>query len=125
MGWRILRPTAGEWLLYGGVTVAGANPECPLDAPVIVVVAIAPVERYLPEWDGETSLSRSILDEAGVYYTTVPAPCLFPPTSSPTAMRTLSPTLCSPQQHSQASGPSIQNGVEEPQEESPLSILFA
>lgn len=69
--------TATEWLMYGGTTVAGANPTYPADAPIVVVVATADVERYLPEWDGETSLSRPTLDEAGVYYTAVPAPRLI------------------------------------------------
>lgn len=63
--------------MYGGVTVAGANPEYPADAPVVVVVAPTDVERYLPEWDGETPLSRATLDAAGVYYMAVPAPRLI------------------------------------------------
>lgn len=42
-----------------------------------MVVATADVERYLSEWDGETTFSRSTLDEAGIYYTAVPAPRLI------------------------------------------------
>lgn len=57
--------TAGEWLMYSGVTVARANPGYPADAPIVVVVAATDVGRYLPDWDAETSLSRTALTRRG------------------------------------------------------------
>lgn len=68
--------TAGEWLMYGGITVAWANPGYPADAPIVVVVAATDVGRYLPDWDAEMSLPRTALDETGIYYTAIPAPRL-------------------------------------------------
>jgi hypothetical protein len=68
--------TAGDWLTYGGTTVAQANPASPADAPIAVVVDADDVDTYLPEWDHTTSLSRTALDETGVYYQAVPTSLL-------------------------------------------------
>lgn len=68
--------TAADWLMYGGVTVAQANPQYPADASIVVVVAASDVDRYLPDWGAETPLSRSTLNEAGIYYRAIPACCL-------------------------------------------------
>ncbi|WP_248905368.1 hypothetical protein [Halocatena marina] len=78
---------AADWLMYGGVTVAQANPQYPADASIVVVVAVNDVDRYLPEWDAETPLARSTLNEAGIYYRASPACCLTtaePDENSPT-----------------------------------------
>lgn len=71
-------PPASEWLTYGGTTVAQANPGYPTDAPVVLVVDAADVDSYLSEWDHETPLSVTALDESGIYYEAVPVPRLTP-----------------------------------------------
>ena len=76
---------AADWITYGGTTVAQDNPAYPADASLVIVVETAAVDRYLPEWDHETALSRSTLNETGVYYEAVPAPRLTPDKETPTA----------------------------------------
>lgn len=73
--------TASEWVTYGGMTVAQANPAYPADAPTVLVVDATDVDTYLSEWEGETPLRQSALDETGVYYEAVPAPRLTTPES--------------------------------------------
>lgn len=71
--------TAAEWITYGGMTVAQANPAYPADASTVLVVDAAAVDTYLSDWDGETPLRQSALDATGVYYEAVPAPRLTTP----------------------------------------------
>lgn len=68
-----------EWIMYGGTTVAQANPAYPADAPIVLIVDAEDVDTYLPAWDGETPLSQIALDETGIYYETVPVPRLTTP----------------------------------------------
>ncbi len=67
---------ASEWLMYGGISVASANPNYPDAAPTVVVVYATDLPTYLPEWDEETPLTEADLEERGVYYTGYPAPRL-------------------------------------------------
>lgn len=64
--------TAADWITYGGTTVAHDNPGYPADARLVVVVAVGDVDTYLSEWDAQTPLTRSDLDETGVYYRVIP-----------------------------------------------------
>lgn len=68
--------TAANWLMEGGDTVAQTNPMYPADAPLVVVVAAADVGTYLPEWDAETPLTQTALNEMWIPYEVVPAPRL-------------------------------------------------
>lgn len=76
---------ASDWITYGGTTVAQDNPAYPADASLVIVVDPDSVATYLPEWDHETALPRSTLDEKGVYYKAIPAPRLTTDEEPPTA----------------------------------------
>lgn len=69
--------TAADWLIDGGSTAAQTNPPCPADA-LVVVVAVADVGTYLGEWDAETPLTQTALNEMWVPYKAVPASRLTP-----------------------------------------------
>jgi hypothetical protein len=76
---------AADWITYGGTTVAQDNPAYPADASLVIVIDVDAVATYLPEWDHETALPRSTLDERGVYYEAVPAPRLTTDKETPIA----------------------------------------
>lgn len=63
------------------------NDRCPSQPSVsgrrshVLVVDATDVDTYLSEWEGETPLRQSALDETGVYYEAVPAPRLTTPES--------------------------------------------
>lgn len=58
--------TPFNWVMYRGHP--GGFPESPSDGPLVVVVDAVDIDRYLPEWDGTTPLTRSALDASGIYY---------------------------------------------------------
>lgn len=67
---------AHEWHAHKGKSVAADNPDYPDDAPVIVVAFDEALRPAFPDWEGDTPLPLTAINDSEASHYSFPAPRL-------------------------------------------------